>query len=146
MTPLNPFLQRVKDSMQKPAPEAPADALLIAAAEAAREEIETINKNLKLKFFQLVEAPLSVRTNLDKKIGDMTAEVARLQEAIVEGKEQFIESETKWIAGQKSYEAIKEYYRPQLLSLEAQADYVPLAQRATVSRRKKKPRQQTNDN
>ena len=143
--PLNPFLQEVYDAAKEPPEQAPTDWLLIEAAEVAKEQLEVIRKDMAMKFAQLVQMPLDIRTELDRKIVEMEAEVARLQEAIADAKAQYINVEQQWISGQESYEAIKVFYQPQVRSLETQANYLPLSQRATVSRWKKKPKQQQTD-
>lgn len=143
--PLNPLHQKIYDAMKKPPEKAPTDWLLIEEAEVAKEELEVIRKDMAMKFAQLVQMPLDIRTELDRKIVEMEAEVARFQEAIADAKAQYINVESQWIQGQESYEAIKVFYEPQVRSLETQANYLPLSQRATVSRRKKKPKQQQTD-
>ena len=76
--PLNPFLQKVYDAANEPPEKAPSDWLLIEAAEVAKEQLEVIRKDMELKFAQLVQMPLDIRTELDRKIVEMEAEVARL--------------------------------------------------------------------
>ena len=138
--PLNPILKKIYEEHKKPPEQAPTDWALIEAAKVAKEQLSAIRKDLASKFYQLVQSPLDVRTALDKRMTEIEAEMVRLQEELAEAKADYLESETQWLEGKKSFEAIELYYKPQIISLETQASYVPLSQRATVSRRRKKPK------
>ena len=143
--PLNPFLQKVYDATKEPPEKAPSDWLLIEAAERAKEELETIRKDIALKEQGLVLIPQNIRQQLDDGMVRKEQMILRLQQELIDDWEQYDRVEQQWIKGKESLEAIRDFYRPQLLSLEAQASYVPLTQRATISRRKKKPKQQKDD-
>ena len=135
--PLSGPLKQVYDQLKKPPEQAPSDWPLIEAAKVAKEQLDSILKDIALKHSELVQAPLDVRTALDKRMTEIEAQIASLQQELIEVKAEYLESETQWVEGQKSFEAIKVYYEPQLISLRTQANYIPLAQRSTVSRRKK---------
>ena len=138
MSPLTGPLKKVYEQMKAGPEKAPSDWALIEAAKVAKEQLDSILKDIALKHSQLVQAPLDVRTALDKRMGEIEAQIASLEQELIEAKAEYLESEIQWVKGQKSFEAIKVYYEPQLISLRTQADYIPLAQRSTVSRRRKR--------
>ena len=137
MSPLTGPLKKVYEQMKEPPKKAPSDWALIEASKVAQQQLDSILKDIALKHSQLVQAPLDVRTALDKRMVEIEAQIASLQQELIEAKADYVESETQWLEGQKSFEAIKVYYEPQLISLRTQANYIPLAQRSTVSRRRK---------
>ena len=139
MSKLNPILQQVYNNLKKDKTpeEKPVDWPLIAAAKVAAEKLQGIYKELMNKRYQLVEVPEKVREDLGNTIVSKEQQIIRLQKEIAEAKIQYKELEGQWVEGMKSYEAIELYYQPQIIALKTQADYVPLAQRATVSRRRK---------
>ena len=136
--PLSGPLKKIYEEYKKPPEQAPSDWALIEAAKVAKGQLNAIRKDLAIKFQELVLGPQEVRQAIDDDIQEMEAEILRLQEEIIIAKEQYAASEQTWVQGQQSYEAIEIYYRPQITSLDMQASYVPLSQRATVSRRKRK--------
>ena len=124
--------------------------MLIEAAERAKEELEKIDRDIKLKEQELVARPQAVRQTLDDRMINAEKQIKRFQLQLIDDKEQFLKVEEQRIRGQESLESIKKFYQPQIESLKVQADYLPLAQRPTVSlRKRKKPKKQqqpTDDN
>ena len=133
---LNPLLRKVYEA-HTASEDAPSDWALIKAAKYAKEKLDGIRKDLRIKFEELVLVPQETRQQIEDKITKMEEQILHLQEEIKEAKAQHLRVEEQWISGQESYTAIELFYKPQILTLETQSEYVPLSQRATVSRRRK---------
>ena len=140
---LNPLLRQVYEAHKEPE-NAPADWALIQASKIAKEKIDALKKDLSIKYHELVLIPQETRQKIGDEIDAMEEEIRLLYQDIKEAKADYVQIEEQWKKGEETFASIELFYKPQITALEAQADYTPLAQRATVTRRRK-PKRKPND-